>query len=181
MKIESFRACVSSLRGGDRSRMRCSIGTKGLLFFLGALVAFLLERRKPKLAEEFTLPVASGVLAGGSLMCGAGVLGQRRQHSQDALRRLTGHRAVVVTPPTAATTTRHLLDGPQTNLLCPLTVACFPTLVTPLAQHCSYRAGRRVIQAACFDQALVAFSRHSSAASGHAVNCAGPCTHRPRP
>ena len=119
MKIESFRACVSSLRGGDRSRMRCSIGTKGLLFFLGALVAFLLERRKPKLAEEFTLPVASGVLAGGSLMCGAGVLGQRRQHSQDALRRLTGHRAVVVTPPTAATTTRHLLDGPQTNLLCP--------------------------------------------------------------
>jgi hypothetical protein len=27
-----------------------------------------LERRKPKLAEEFTLPVASGVVAGGSLM-----------------------------------------------------------------------------------------------------------------
>ena len=40
----------------------------GLLFFLGALVALLLERRKPKLAEEFTLPVASGVVAGGSLM-----------------------------------------------------------------------------------------------------------------
>ena len=40
----------------------------GLLFFLGALVAFLFERRKPKLAEEFTLPVASGVVAGGSLM-----------------------------------------------------------------------------------------------------------------
>src|SRR5262249_27129877 len=40
----------------------------GLLFFLGAFVAFLLERRKPKLAEEFTLPVASGVVAGGSLM-----------------------------------------------------------------------------------------------------------------
>jgi putative OPT family oligopeptide transporter len=40
----------------------------GLLFFLGALVAFLIERRKPKLAEEFTLPVASGVVAGGSLM-----------------------------------------------------------------------------------------------------------------
>src|SRR5499433_3055139 len=40
----------------------------GLLFFLGALVAFLLERQKPKLAEEFTLPVASGVVAGGSLM-----------------------------------------------------------------------------------------------------------------
>jgi uncharacterized oligopeptide transporter (OPT) family protein len=40
----------------------------GLLFFLGALVALALERRKPKLAEEFTLPVASGVVAGGSLM-----------------------------------------------------------------------------------------------------------------
>jgi len=40
----------------------------GLLFFLGALVALLLARRKPKLAEEFTLPVASGVVAGGSLM-----------------------------------------------------------------------------------------------------------------
>jgi OPT family oligopeptide transporter len=40
----------------------------GLLFFLGALVALLLERRKPRLAEDFTLPVASGVIAGGSLM-----------------------------------------------------------------------------------------------------------------
>jgi uncharacterized oligopeptide transporter (OPT) family protein len=40
----------------------------GLLFFLGALVALLVERRKPKLAKEFTLPVASGVVAGGSLM-----------------------------------------------------------------------------------------------------------------
>ena len=40
----------------------------GLLFFLGALIALLLERRKPRFAEEFTLPVASGVVAGGSLM-----------------------------------------------------------------------------------------------------------------
>src|SRR3954451_7594656 len=40
----------------------------GLLFFLGALIALLLERRKPNLAKEFTLPVASGVVAGGSLM-----------------------------------------------------------------------------------------------------------------
>jgi hypothetical protein len=40
----------------------------GLLFFLGALVALLIEKRKPALAEEFTLPVASGVVAGGSLM-----------------------------------------------------------------------------------------------------------------
>jgi uncharacterized oligopeptide transporter (OPT) family protein len=40
----------------------------GLLFFLGALVAFIVARQKPKLAEQFTLPVASGVVAGGSLM-----------------------------------------------------------------------------------------------------------------
>jgi uncharacterized oligopeptide transporter (OPT) family protein len=40
----------------------------GLLFFLGALIALVVERRKPKLAETFTLPVASGVVAGGSLM-----------------------------------------------------------------------------------------------------------------
>jgi OPT family oligopeptide transporter len=40
----------------------------GLLFFLGALVALLVQRRDPKLADEFTLPVASGVVAGGSLM-----------------------------------------------------------------------------------------------------------------
>jgi len=40
----------------------------GLLFFLGAFIALVVARRKPKLAEEFTLPVASGVVAGGSLM-----------------------------------------------------------------------------------------------------------------
>ena len=40
----------------------------GLLFFLGAFVALLIERREPKVAAEFTLPVASGVVAGGSLM-----------------------------------------------------------------------------------------------------------------
>jgi putative OPT family oligopeptide transporter len=40
----------------------------GLLFFTGALIAYLIERRKPELAKEFTLPVASGVVAGGSLM-----------------------------------------------------------------------------------------------------------------
>jgi len=40
----------------------------GLLFFLGALAALLVERRNPKFAKDFTLPVASGVVAGGSLM-----------------------------------------------------------------------------------------------------------------
>jgi hypothetical protein len=38
----------------------------GLLFFLDALAALLLEKRGPKLAQEFTL--ASGVVAGGSVM-----------------------------------------------------------------------------------------------------------------
>jgi len=60
----------------------------GLLFFLGALVALLIERRNPRVAEEFTLPVASGVIAGGSLMGvalviwtnGGGVLGKLFGH-----------------------------------------------------------------------------------------------------
>jgi uncharacterized oligopeptide transporter (OPT) family protein len=40
----------------------------GVLFFLGALIAWGFQRRRPALAEEFTLPVASGIIAGGSLM-----------------------------------------------------------------------------------------------------------------
>ena len=40
----------------------------GLLFFLGGVIGHLLERRSPDRAEEFTWPVASGIIAGGSLM-----------------------------------------------------------------------------------------------------------------
>jgi putative OPT family oligopeptide transporter len=40
----------------------------GLLFFLGGVIGLLVQRRNPDLAEEFTWPVASGVIAGGSLM-----------------------------------------------------------------------------------------------------------------
>ena len=40
----------------------------GLLFFIGSVIGHLLERRRPSMAEEFTWPVASGVIAGGSLM-----------------------------------------------------------------------------------------------------------------
>ena len=40
----------------------------GLLVFLGALLAAGIERRRPDLASEFTFPVASGIIAGGSLM-----------------------------------------------------------------------------------------------------------------
>jgi putative OPT family oligopeptide transporter len=39
-----------------------------LLFFLGALAGWLFTKRSPKKAEEYTFPVASGVIAGGSLM-----------------------------------------------------------------------------------------------------------------
>ena len=34
----------------------------------GSPIALLVEKRNPQLAKEFTLPVASGVVAGGSLM-----------------------------------------------------------------------------------------------------------------
>ncbi|MDB6067478.1 MAG: oligopeptide transporter, superfamily [Pedosphaera sp.] len=40
----------------------------GLLFFLGALISYVLQKKAPKEAEEFTFPVASGIIAGGSLM-----------------------------------------------------------------------------------------------------------------
>ena len=39
-----------------------------LLFFLGALMAWAWQKKAPKSAEEFTYPVASGIIAGGSLM-----------------------------------------------------------------------------------------------------------------
>ena len=40
----------------------------GLLFFIGAIVGWTFQKRSPKLSEEFTFPVASGIIAGGSLM-----------------------------------------------------------------------------------------------------------------
>ena len=39
-----------------------------VLFFLGALVGYYFEKRHPKAAEDYTFPVASGVIAGESLM-----------------------------------------------------------------------------------------------------------------
>jgi uncharacterized oligopeptide transporter (OPT) family protein len=39
-----------------------------LLFFLGALVSYGFEKRAPEKSREFLFPVASGVIAGGSLM-----------------------------------------------------------------------------------------------------------------
>lgn len=39
-----------------------------LLFFVGALIGLVVEKRAPKLAEDYTFPIASGVIAGESLM-----------------------------------------------------------------------------------------------------------------
>lgn len=39
-----------------------------LLFFVGAVIGHLLEKRRPKLARDYTFPVASGIIAGEALM-----------------------------------------------------------------------------------------------------------------
>jgi OPT family oligopeptide transporter len=40
----------------------------GVLFFLGAVIAWFYQKNWPAKAEEYTFPVASGVMAGGALM-----------------------------------------------------------------------------------------------------------------
>jgi uncharacterized oligopeptide transporter (OPT) family protein len=40
----------------------------GVLFFLGAFIAWGFQKRSPAQAQEFTYPVASGIIAGGALM-----------------------------------------------------------------------------------------------------------------
>jgi putative OPT family oligopeptide transporter len=40
----------------------------GVLFFMGAVIAWWFAKKSPAQAEEFTFPVASGVMAGGALM-----------------------------------------------------------------------------------------------------------------
>lgn len=40
----------------------------GLLFFIGAVIAWFVERRSPEKAKLYNFPVAAGVIAGGSLM-----------------------------------------------------------------------------------------------------------------
>ena len=39
-----------------------------LLFLMGAVIGWLVQMRSPQTAKEFTFPVASGIIAGGSLM-----------------------------------------------------------------------------------------------------------------
>ncbi len=40
----------------------------GLMFFVGALLSVAFRKSAPKQSEEFTFPIASGIIAGGSLM-----------------------------------------------------------------------------------------------------------------
>ncbi len=60
----------------------------GMLFFLGGLTGWIWQKRAPKSAEEFTYPVASGVIAGGSLM---GVLLIFIENGPEMFRKLFGH------------------------------------------------------------------------------------------
>ena len=40
----------------------------GLLFFLGAVIAWMWQKKNAKQSEEYLFPVASGIVAGGALM-----------------------------------------------------------------------------------------------------------------
>lgn len=57
------------------------------LFFTGAVIGYIIERKYPKWSEDFTFPVASGVIAGESLM-GVGLI--FIEFGPDMLRELTG-------------------------------------------------------------------------------------------
>lgn len=43
-----------------------------LSFFIGGVIGYILEKKRPKLAEEYTIPTASGIVAGESMM-GVGI------------------------------------------------------------------------------------------------------------
>ncbi len=60
----------------------------GVLFFMGAAMAWGFRKKSPVKAEEFTYPVASGVMAGGALM---GVAIIFWQNGPDILKKLMGH------------------------------------------------------------------------------------------
>lgn len=60
----------------------------GFLFFIGAVIAYLFTKKAPKKAEEFTFPVASGIIAGGSLM---GVLIVLIGNGPELLKRFFGN------------------------------------------------------------------------------------------
>jgi putative OPT family oligopeptide transporter len=60
----------------------------GVLFFMGAVIAYWFQKKSPAKAEEFTFPVASGVMAGGALM---GVAIIFWQNGGEMLRKFFGH------------------------------------------------------------------------------------------
>jgi len=57
------------------------------LFFVGAFLVWVFEKRAPEKSEEYTFPVASGVIAGGSLM---GVLLIFWENGPEMIRKLLG-------------------------------------------------------------------------------------------
>jgi len=59
----------------------------GLLFFVGGLLGWWVEKTYPEWSEEFTFPVASGWIAGESLM---GVALVAAQHGPDLVRKIFG-------------------------------------------------------------------------------------------
>jgi uncharacterized oligopeptide transporter (OPT) family protein len=59
----------------------------GVLFFAGAVLAWWVERRRPQWAAEYTFPVASGWIAGESLM---GVALVMAEHGPELLHKLLG-------------------------------------------------------------------------------------------
>jgi len=60
----------------------------GLLFLLGAWAAAAFKKRSPEAAEAYTIPVASGVIAGGSLM---GVVLVFWENGGELLAKIAGH------------------------------------------------------------------------------------------
>jgi len=60
----------------------------GVLFFMGAVLAWWFAKKSPAKAEEFTFPVASGVMAGGALM---GVAIIFCQHGPEMWHKFFGH------------------------------------------------------------------------------------------
>jgi OPT family oligopeptide transporter len=60
----------------------------GVLFFMGAVIAWWFAKKSPARAEEFTFPVASGVMAGGALM---GVAIIFWQNGGEMLQKFFGH------------------------------------------------------------------------------------------
>ena len=61
--------------------------SQGLLFFVGALIAWFFEKKAPKAAEAYTFPVASGIIAGDAL---TGVTLTFIENAPAILKQLTG-------------------------------------------------------------------------------------------